>query len=359
MDFQAPEPVRNALHAAVEQGVLGYELLVPRTQQVVAERMERLYGWKVDPDWVVATIGVVHGFAVAARAFCAPPEGVVIQTPVYHMFYTIYPSLGLTKQAVPFHFSRAGNEIRSEVDFDSFSASFHSGGARTRMLLLCHPHNPIGRVFSREELHKMAEICLKNDALIVSDEIHSELLLGKDKHVPVATLSPEIADRTITLIAPSKTFNTCGLFCGFAIISNASLRKRFIQTMDQVSGHVSSLGLTAAEVAFSGACDAWLHDLLDYLRGNRDFVCDYLSKHFPEARFTRPDATFLQWIDFGAYAASGAITGTPQQHFLERAKVAFNCGKTFGEGFESFVRLNFGTPRSLLTQALEQMRASM
>ena len=232
MDFQAPEPVRSALHAAVDHGVLGYELLVPRTQQVVAARMERLYGWKLDPDWVVATMGVVNGYTIAARTLCGPQDGVVIQTPVYHMFYTIYPGLGLAQQAVPFRFTSSGNVLHCEIDFEAFAGSFHSHGARTRMFLLCHPHNPMGRVFTRDELSKMAQICLENDAVIVSDEIHSELLLGDQGHLPVAMLSPEIQDRTITLIAPSKTFNTCGLFCGFAIIPNATLRKRFIRSAE-------------------------------------------------------------------------------------------------------------------------------
>jgi len=359
MDFQAPEPIRTALHDAIEHGVLGYEMLVPRTQQVVAARMERLYGWKVDPDWVVATIGVVNGYTIAARALCGPQDGVVIQTPVYHMFYTIYPGLGLTQQAVPFRFTSSGNVLHYEIDFEAFARSFHSHGARTRMFLLCHPHNPMGKVFTRDELSKMAQICLENDTVIVSDEIHSELLLGDQAHVPLATLSPEIQDRTITLVAPSKTFNTCGLFCGFAIIPNPTLRKQFTRTAEDLSGHVSSLGLIAAEAAFSGACDAWKRELLSYLKGNRDFITKELADHFPGARFTVPDATFLEWIDFSEFVKSGKISGSPQQHFLEKAKVAFSDGKAFGAGFENHVRLNFGAPRSVIAQALSQMHASV
>lgn len=359
MDFQSPEPIRHALRAAVEHGVLGYELLVRRTQQVVAARMERLYGWQVDPDWVVATIGVVNGYTVAAKALCDRSDGVIIQTPVYHMFYTLAPGLQLTQQAVAFRPTTSGNVLQYEIDFDAFSKAFNSGGARTRMFLVCHPHNPMGRVFTRAELSRMATLCLENDTVIVSDEIHSELVLSDTAHTPIATLSAEIQDKTITLVAPSKTFNTCGLFCGFAIIPNTTLREQFKRAAETLSGGVSSLGLIAAEAAFSGACDDWLKELRSYLRGNRDFVVQYLTEKTPLARYTIPEATFLQWLDWSAYVHSGKIQSSPFQHFLTRAKVALNEGKTFGAGYENYVRLNFGTQRSVLAQALEQMQTSL
>ncbi|NJC96499.1 MAG: pyridoxal phosphate-dependent aminotransferase [Anaerolineae bacterium] len=359
MDFRTPEPIRAALRAALDRGVLGYEFLQPRTQQVVAARMERLYGWQVDPDWVVATTGVVSGFNIAARAVCEPGDGVLVQPPVYHMFYSVHKNIGLTKQVAPFDFEEDGNVLIPKLDLDAFAHSFHSNEARTRMFLLCHPHNPMGNVFNRDELLGMAEICLQNDALIVSDEIHSELLLNGSKHIPLATLSDEIVDKTVTLVAPSKTFNTAGLFCAFAIIPNAELRERFKKVNEQITGHVSSLGIIAAEAAFSGACDDWLAKLLVYLKGNRDLVVDYLTENFPAARFTIPNATYLQWIDFGAYVKSGQITDTPHKFFLEKARVALNDGSVFGEGCENFVRLNFGSPRSMLEEGLERMRKAM
>jgi len=227
------------------------------------------------------------------------------------------------------------------------------------MFLLCHPHNPVGKVFSRDELQAMAEICLQNDTVIVSDEIHSELMLGHAKHIPMAALSNEIADKTITLVAASKAFNTPGLFTAFAIIPNAELRKRFNQASERITGHTSSLGIIAAEIAFSGVCDDWLAELLVYLKNNRDFVVDYLTENIPEARFTVPDATYLQWIDFGAYVQSGRISDLPHKFILEKAKVALNDGSVFGEGCENFVRLNFGTPQSLIAEALERMRKAL
>ena len=356
MDFRSPAPIRDALRSVLDHGILGYEFPKRHTLQAVAARMERLYGWQVDPDWIVATPGVVSGFNIAARAVCEVGEGVLVQPPVYHMFYSIYKNITLTRQDAPFDLRVEGNILHTRLDLDVFRAAFHSNQARTRMFLLCHPHNPTGQVFTIDELRGMAEACLSNETIIVSDEIHSELLLDGSKHTPLATLSNDIADRSITLVAPSKTFNTAGLFCAFAIVPNAELRERFKKANEQITGHISSMGLIAAEAAFSGACDDWLRELLAYLKGNRDFLADYLVENLPEARFTVTRATYLQFIDFGAYVQAGLIPQSPHEFFLERAKVAVNDGKIFGEGYEHYVRLNFGTPRKLLEQGLERIR---
>jgi cysteine-S-conjugate beta-lyase len=355
MDFLTPDPIREALHAMLDRGVLGYEFLQPRTKQVVAARMERLYGWQVDPDWVVSTTGVVSGFNIAARAICKPGDGVLIHTPAYNMFYTLYRHLNVVQQFAPLNLSAEGNILHPELNMEKFVKAFHSNDAKTRIFLFCHPHNPLGKIFRRPELQEMAEICLQNEAIIVSDEIHSELLWNGSKHIPMATLSPEIADKTITLIAASKTFNTAGLFCAFAIIPNAELRARYLQVNDEITGHVSSLGLVASEAAFSGQCDDWLAELRVYLQGNRDFAVEYLTENFPQAKFTIPQATYLQWIDFSEYVRVGRIDKLPFDFFLEKARVALSNGKVFGEGCENFVRLNFASPRQMLAEALERM----
>jgi cystathionine beta-lyase len=359
MDFQTPKPILDSLRAALDHGVLGYEFLPRHVQEAVAARMERLYQWQVDPDWIVATTGVVSGCNIAARATCNAGDGVLIHTPAYNMFYSLYKNLDVVQQAAPLSLITEGNVLHPQLDMDGFANAFHSNNAKTRMFLLCHPHNPLGRVFTREELKAMANLCLQNEAIIVSDEIHSELLLNGSRHIPLARLSPEIADQTITLIAGSKTFNTAGLFCAFAIIPNPDLRERFKRVNDEITGHVSSLGLIAAETAFSGVCDDWLKELLVYLKDNRDFVVEYLTENFPDAKFTVPDATYLQWIDFGAYLNSGGMDKPPFEFFLEKAKVALSDGKIFGEGCENFVRLNFASPRTMLREGLERMRRSL
>src|SRR5512139_525591 len=359
MDFLTPDPIRNSLHAMLDRGVLGYEFLTDRTKEVVAARMERLYGWKVDPAWVVATTGVVSGFNIAARTICQPGDGVLIHTPVYNMFYTLYKNLNLVQQSVPIDLKVEGNVLHPEQDMEKFAAAFHSNNARTRTFLFCHPNNPVGKVFTRDELQKMADVTLQNEAVIVSDEIHSELLLEDARHIPIATLSPEIADKTITLIAASKTFNTAGLFCAFAIIPNDELRTHYQQVNDEITGHVSSMGLVASDAAFSGECDDWLAELRRYLRGNRDFVADVLTENFPDAKFTIPQATYLQWIDFGEYVRNGKMDKLPYDHFLEKAKVALGNGKVYGEGCDHFVRLNFASPRQRVADGLERMLLSL
>jgi cysteine-S-conjugate beta-lyase len=359
MDFLTPEPILNAIHAMLDRGVLGYEFLQPRTKAVVAARMENIYGWQVDPDWVLATTGVVSGFNIAARAVCRPGDGVLIHTPVYNMFYTLYPNLNLIQQSVPIDLTIDGNVLHPALDMEGFMHAFHSNNAKTKMFLFCHPHNPLGKVFTREELQQMAEICLQNEVIIVSDEIHSELLLDGSRHIPMATLSPQVADKTITLIAASKTFNTAGLFCAFAIIPNAEVRARFQKANDEITGHVSSVGLVASEAAFSGECDDWLAELRIYLRENRDFVVDYLTENFPAAKFTNPQATYLQWIDFSEYVKNGKMDKPPFDYFLESAKVALGNGRVYGEGCDNFARLNFASPRPMVAEALERMLLSL
>ena len=206
---------------------------------------------------------------------------------------------------------------------------------------------------------RMADLCLRNQVIICSDEIHSELLLAGAKHTPIATLDPEIADRTITLIAPSKTFNVPGLFCGFAIISNPELLERYKQAIERLAMHVSSLGLTAAQVAFSGACDAWLAALRAYLTGNRDFLVEFIQSKMDGIRTTIPDATYLAWLDCTTLVKAGKMSLTPYEFFLQRARAALNDGKEFGAGGDGFVRLNFGCPRTILEEALGRMKSAL
>ena len=238
MDFRSPKPILDALHQAVDHGVLGYELPSKALKEAVAARMDKLYRWKVKPEAVVAVTGIVSGFSVAARAFCTPKKGVMVQTPVYNEFHEIKNNVGIPQMDVPFIKHVDGNILIYEIDWDVFEKQVKRAG----MFLLCNPHNPLGIIFSKKDLLHMAEICIKHNVLIVSDEIHSELLLDENQFTPMATLSKEIAGNTITLIAPSKTFNVPGLFCGFAIIPNKELRDRYEKEVNHLRLHVSSMG---------------------------------------------------------------------------------------------------------------------
>jgi cystathionine beta-lyase len=351
MDFSAPKPILNKLHKVVDHGVFGYEMATAPLKETAAARMDKLYGWKVKPEAVVAVTGIVSGFSVAARVACTPKKGVLVQTPVYNEFHEVKDNIGIPQLDAPLVRHVNGNILSYEIDWDIFEKQVKKAG----MFLLCNPHNPLGIIFSRKDLLRMAELCIKNNVVIVSDEIHSELLLDDNKFTPMAKLSSEIARNTITLIAPSKTFNVPGLFCGFAIIPDKDLRERYEKEVSHLRLHVSSTGLYAAQIAFSGRCDGWLKELRRYLTGNRDFLVEYVTEYMPEVRLTVPDATYLGWLDF----TQTGIVGSPYEFFLKNAKVALSEGKLFGEDGVGHVRLNFGTSRKLLEQGLERMRKAL
>jgi cystathionine beta-lyase len=278
-------------------------------------------------------------------------KGYLIQTPVYNEFLDTEHKTGAKQSVAPLAKKVSGSRISYEVDFDALKV----GAKRSAMFLLCHPHNPVGMIYSRAELERMAELCIEHDVTIVSDEIHSELLLGGAKFTPMASLSPEIAQRTITMISASKAFNVPGLTCAFAIIPNAELRKRFSRVAEGMNFELSTLGLTAARVAFSGKADAWLRELRHYLTGNRDFIVDYLEQNLPGIRVTKPDATYLIWLDCSELRLKPA----PYDFFLKEAKVAFSNGGKFGAGNEQFVRLNFGAPRKTVELGLNRIRRAL
>ncbi len=351
MDFPAPRPILNELRKVVDHGVLGYELPGAKLKETVAARMHHLYGWKVKPEAVVVVTGIVGGITVAARVFGSTKKGVLIQTPVYNEFHEVKNNVGIPQVNAPLVKNVKGNILHYEIDWDVFERQVKKVG----IFLLCNPHNPLGIIFTRKELARMAEICIRNRVLIISDEIHSELLLNGNKFTPMAQISTEIARNTITLIAPSKTFNVPGLFCGFAIIPDKDMRERYVKELQHLRLHVGSMGLHAARIAFSGQCDGWLRELRRYLTANRDFAMNYVTRYMPNVRTTIPDATYLGWLDF----THTKISGSPFEFFKKNAKVALSDGKIFGKEGEGHLRLNFGTSRKILKQGLDRMRNAL
>lgn len=351
MDFSAPPPILSALLRFVEHGDLGYQLPFRALYETIAARMDRLYNWKISPEMIVAVSGVNSGYNVAARTFCTSRRGYLIQTPVYNEFHETQKKTGAPQSESRMTEKVEGNRIRYEIDFDSFERA----AKKVNMFLLCNPHNPVGNIYSRAELKHMAEICIENKVLIISDEIHSELLLDGNRFCPIASLGSEIADRTVTLVAASKAFNIPGLLCAFAIIPDEELRKRYAETVMKMGIHVTSPGLVASHIAFSGHCDRWLKDLRSYLTQNRDFLAEYVSRFIPGMRVTIPDATYLAWLD----CRDLNFKSSPYEFFLEKAKVALSDGGKFGKGSEQFVRLNIGTSRRILKQALDRMKKAL
>jgi len=343
MDFRSPEPVIDALHRRIEHGVFGYTGISKELNRVVVDRLERKYGWSVDPVWLVWLPGIVSGLNIACRAVGNDGDDVMTTTPVYPPFLSAPKLSRRNLVSVPLLPENAG----WTVDWDRLDKRWTS---RSRIMLLCNPHNPVGRVYRREELVQLVDFCARHDMVVCSDEIHCDLILEPDlDHIPTASLSQEAADRTITLMAPSKTFNIPGLGCGFAIIPNRNLRARFKTAMDGIVPHVNALGLTAALAAYTSGWH-WLTELLGYLRGNRDLVQRHIDA-LPGLRTWPVEATYLAWID-----TRDTGLKNPFKHF-ESFGVGLSDGKDFGS--DGFLRLNFGCPRTLLKVGLERMQAAV
>lgn len=349
MDFRSPEPVRRALLERVEQGFYGYGRAMPEFHEVFTARLRRRYGWDAPNEALVTTPGVIPAMNMALRALTSPGDSMVIQLPSYPPILNAFNHHGLVRRDT--HLRRADSG-RYEIDWESFEAAFD---ATTKAFVLCNPHNPVGRVFSPEELRRMAEICLQRDVWIIADEIHCDLQLAGNVHTPIATLSPEIAERTITLMAPSKTFNLAGLKAAVAIVPNEGLRARFEGGKGGLTGAVNVLGYTAMTAAYRD-CDDWLDALTNYLTANRDFLASFVHERLPGVTVYPAEATYLAWLDCNALElpASDAFTW-----FLENAKVGLGDGRNFGPTGEGFVRLNFGCPRSTLAEGLERMAAAV
>ncbi len=348
MDFPAPEPVLRALHERVEHGIFGYGVEPPELRPLLVDRLQRLYGWQVPPEALLFLPGVISGFNLAARTVTRPGDGVLVQTPIYYPILRVPQNVGLVLNGMELTRRPDG---QYEIDLDRFEATITD---RTRILILCNPHNPVGRVFRRDELERMAEICLRHHVFICSDEIHGDLVFTGHQHLPIAALSPEVAAQTVTLLAPSKTYNIAGLHCAVAIIPNAELRQRFQAARADLVPGVDVLGYVAMLTAYRDG-GPWLAAVLRYLEDNRDFLFEYVNAHLPGVTMARPEGTYLAWLD----CRGAGLPDNPHRFFLEKARVAVNDGATFGPGGEGFVRLNFACPRATLLAALERMRAAL
>jgi putative C-S lyase len=339
-DFRAPPAVLEAMARRVAHGVFGYSAPPDVLRDAVIERMRRLYGWRVESDWVVFVSGVVPGLHLAARHLTRPDQHALVPTPVYHHLKRSLAQAQRAHTDVPLVLQK-GRWVWDEA--------FLAGAVRpaSRLLFLCNPQNPGGTIFTREELARLGAFAEKHDLVICSDEIHADILLDEGKpHVPVASVSPEVSRRTVTLISPNKAFGFPGAGCAFAIIEDAELRRAFSSDHHATVHDPSVFGYEASLAAYR-ECGDWLAAQMDYLRGNRDLLEREIAA-LPGLRMAHVEATYLAWID-----ASGLGVADPYQHFLEHG-VAMSPGAQFGA--PGFVRLNFGTQRSLLEKALERIK---
>jgi cysteine-S-conjugate beta-lyase len=348
MDFRVPEPVRRALHERVEHGLFGYSVEPAGLIETLGRYLLEHHGWQVPPESIVLLPGVMPGVAMACRAFARPGDGVLVQPPVYPPLFLCPMELRLRLCEAPL---AQGSGGAYEVDWSAFEGAIDP---RTRMLFMSNPHNPLGRVFRREELARMAETCLRHKLVIISDEIHCDLVFGGHRHVPIASVDPKVAARTITLMAPSKSFNLAGLKMAFAVIPNPKLREKFLAMRQDRFPWWNILGCVGMDAAYREGKE-WLQALRGYLEANRDFLADFVRERLPGVRMASPEGTYLAWLD----CREAGIEGTAYDFFLERARVALNPGESFGQGGAGFARLNFGCSRALLHEALERMRQAL
>lgn len=346
MDFAAPPAVIAAIDERNKHGVFGYAGPRPSLVEATVDYCDRHYGWKIEPSWIVWIPGLVTGLNMAARATGEAGDGVLTATPIYPPFISAPTNQARETLAVPLALRPDG---RYEFDW---AAMERAVTPRTKVLFLCSPHNPVSRVFTKAELEEVAAFCLRHDLVLVSDEIHCDLILDALPHYPVAALSPEIAARTITLMAPSKTYNIAGLGCSFAIIPDGRLRTQFVRGGAGLVPEMNPLSYAACEAAFREG-EPWRQAVLAYLRGNRDLISSFLREHLPMITMTPCEATYLAWLDVSALGVANP------GHFLEQHGLGLADGSQYGAPAGRFVRLNFGCTRATLREALHRLQRAV
>ncbi|WP_432415697.1 MalY/PatB family protein [Chromohalobacter israelensis] len=344
MDFVSPPEVVSALQSRVAHGVFGYGRVTDALHETLCEWSATHYDWSIEPDWQVWVPGVVPALHLAAQAFCSPGQGVMTATPIYPPFLRVAERSGRVAERVMLAEPEvAGGPWR--LDLEALEAAITP---QTRLLLWCHPHNPTGRVWDERELQALGELAERHDLLVVSDELHCDLILDPSrKHRPLASLSPALAERTVTLWAPSKTFNIAGLSSACAVIPDPELRRRFREAAAGLLPDVNVLGMTATQAAYAHG-EPWRRELLTTLNANLQCLREHVAR-WPGVAMSPPEATYLAWLDL----RNAGLGASPQRDLLETARVALSDGADFG--CPGFARLNFGTPTSLLEQALERL----
>jgi cystathionine beta-lyase len=357
MDFPTAPPIVTALEKRAAHPFYGYTMPGPSLTEAVVDRLKRKYDWKIEPDWVVYTPGIIPALSIAVRALTHPGDEIILQEPVYYPFFGVVTGSGCHIA----HNRLKLNHGRYTMDFEDLAAQFRAEAGmmprhrRTKAIILCNPQNPIGRVWSRGELTRLGEIVIGNGAIVISDEIHCELLYKGYRHTPFASISEEFARNSIVCLAPSKTFNLPGLEASSIIIPDKRLRDSFNDMKSGMVPGVNLFGQTAMEAAYRYG-DEWLAQLLVYLQGNLAFTLAYFKEKIPEIKVIKPQGTYLLWLDCRAL---GLDDKALQKFFREDARVGFDDGFMFGLGGSGFQRMNIACPRSLLAEALGRIEGAV
>jgi len=349
MDFETPDVIIEAIKKRLEHPVLGYSFRPESFYTSIIDWMKIRHQWNVKKEWISFSPGVVPALNMIVLGLTEADDKIIVQPPVYFPFFTAIENHGRKLINNPLIIKNS----RICIDFIDLEAKISEGA---KMLFLCNPHNPGGSVWKRDELLKIADLCLKNNVIVVSDEIHSDLIFSPNKHIPFASLSKEISDITITCMAPSKTFNIAGLSTSFLVISNHELMKKYNKTLDNVHvGQGNIFGTIALEAAYNQGSQ-WLEELLSYLRINIDFVENFLKNNIPEIKMLKPEATYMIWLDCRNLKMNDK---TLRNFLIKEAKIGLNDGPVFGIGGEGFQRMNIACPLSVIEKALIRLKKAV
>ncbi len=348
MDFKSCKNIINALRDRVDEGIFGYAYNDKSIFDAIYKWQEKRYGWKIKKGSIFLANGVVSSISFIINAFTKEKDEIIIQTPVYHPFSKVIKESG---RKVSVNSLKLVNS-QYEIDFKDLKKR----AKNAKIMILCNPHNPTGRVFSKDELKKIADICIENDLLLISDEIHSDFVYEGHKHIPIASLSKQISKRTITLNAASKSFNIAGLMTSYVICENKKLEavyKAYIKKFEICDNNI--FGTVALKSAYE-SCDKWFDEVVAYLQDNRDFAYEYIKNHIPLLDVIKPEATYLLWIDFRKLGLDAVKL---EKFLVKKAKLGLNNGIIFGKEGKGFARMNFGTQRDVLKEALENLKEAV
>lgn len=349
MDFMSPQPVIDAIRRRSEHGAFGYSVRSNSYLDVFVDWVERRHHWMINKKWIRCTPGIMPAIGLAIQSFTEPGDKVIIQTPVYHPFTHVVTKNKRELVNSPLKFENG----KYVMDYEDIERKIDCG---VKMLILCNPHNPVGRVWTREELVKLGDICMRHNVLVISDEAHCDLIYKGNTHIPFASISTKFAESSITCTAPSKPFNIAGLQMSNVIIPNQTLRKTFTEVVDALYlGSSNTFGLVAAESAYRYG-EEWLDELMEYIQGNLEYLTKFVENKLNKIKVIQPEGTYLAWLDCREL---GMDAENLEKFFHKEAKVAFDEGYKFGLGGEGFTRVNMACPRALLEEGLNRIEKAV
>lgn len=347
MDFLTPSPILKIISERIANGILGYTLRTKAFAQSIVAWQAKRHNWTINEEWIEYSPGVVPALTFSILALTQPGDGVIIQPPIYPPFFDIVKANNRQLVLNPLTQNSDGTFQMNLDEFERLASQ-----AENKIFILCHPHNPVGRDWSKEELTAIGDICIKHGITVLSDEIHADIMLNRHKHIPFAAINEEFAQNSLTFMAASKTFNIAGLNTSYVISANAKLLRAYRKTITSLHLQYNNIfGPLATQAAYTH-CESWLNDMLYYISDNVDFACKYITQHIPEIKISKPEATYLLWLDFSELGISRSEL---QELIYRKAKVGLNDGLEFGNEFGLCMRMNLASPIIVVEEALNRI----